>query len=94
MWNGAMRTLPLKEQLRAAAQVPDGMSLAYDDLNNHRAPGHGEFPIDEIVEVLRQCGGLNLVGLEVFSREFDRMSVDAIGERSRAILDRTLLTAR
>jgi hypothetical protein len=38
MWNGAMRALPLKEQLRAAAQVPDGMSLAYDGLNNHRAP--------------------------------------------------------
>jgi hypothetical protein len=28
MWNGAMRALPLKEHVRAAAQVPDGMSLA------------------------------------------------------------------
>jgi hypothetical protein len=57
-------------------------------------PGDGEFHIDEIVEVVRQWGGLNLVGLEVFSREFDRMPVDAIDERSRAILDRTQLTAR
>jgi sugar phosphate isomerase/epimerase len=74
----------------ATLTVPDGMSLAFDGLNNRRVPGDGEFPIDEIVEVLRQTGGLSIVGLEIFSQEFDRMSADAIGERSRAILDRSL----
>jgi sugar phosphate isomerase/epimerase len=78
----------------ATAQLPAGMSLAYDGLNNRRVPGDGEFPIDEIVEVLRQSGGLNIVGLEIFSPELDRMPADAIGEMSRAILDRTLLAAR
>jgi sugar phosphate isomerase/epimerase len=74
----------------ATLTVPDGMSLAYDGLNNRRAPGDGKFPIDEILEALRASGGLNIVGLEIFSQEFDRMSADAIGERSRAILDRSL----
>jgi sugar phosphate isomerase/epimerase len=77
----------------ATLTVPRGMSLAYDGLNNHRAPGDGEFPIHEIVEALWQSGGLNIVGLEVFSQELDRMSADAIGERCRAILDQTLLMA-
>jgi 4-hydroxyphenylpyruvate dioxygenase len=78
----------------ATLKVPDGMSLTVDGLNNRRAPGEGEFPIDEIVDVLRQTGGLNIVGLEIFSSEFDRMSADAIGERSRGILDRTLQPTR
>jgi hypothetical protein len=82
-------------QLRdATAQVPESVSLAFDGLHNRRAPSDGEFPIDEIVEVLRQSGGLNIVGLEIFSQEFDRMPADAIGERSRAIHYRALLTER
>lgn len=32
----------------ATAQVPEGMSLAYDGVNNRRVPGDGEFPIDEV----------------------------------------------
>jgi sugar phosphate isomerase/epimerase len=74
----------------ATAKVPDGMSLAFDGLNNRRAPGDGEFPIAEILRVLRESGGLNRVGPEIFSLEFDRMSAKDIGEKSRAILDRTL----
>jgi sugar phosphate isomerase/epimerase len=70
----------------ATAKVPDGMSLAFDGLNNRRAPGDGEFPIAEILQVLRENGGLNIVGPEIFSLEFDRMSAGAIGEKSRAIL--------
>jgi len=74
--------------------VPEGMSLAFDGLNNRRAPGDAEFPIDEIVDVLKEIGALNLVGLEVFSEAFDRMSADEIGETSRATLDRTLAASR
>ena len=71
----------------ATEKVPDGMSLAFDGLNNRRAPGDGEFPIAEILDVLRESGGLNIVGPEIFSLQFDRMSAKAIGEKSRAILD-------
>lgn len=74
----------------ATMEVPAGVSLAYDGLNNRRAPGDGEFPIDEIVNILREIGGLNNVGLEIFSSEFDRMSAEAIGETSRRILNHVL----
>jgi 4-hydroxyphenylpyruvate dioxygenase len=74
----------------ATMEVPAGMSLAFDGLNNRRAPGDGEFPIDEIINVLRKTGGLNHVGLEIFSTEFDRMSAEAIGETSRRILNHVL----
>ena len=76
----------------ATAEVPAGMSLAEDGLNNRRAPGDGDFPIGEIVEVLRRSGGLNDVGLEIFSPEFDAMSADAIGQVCRNALDDALGT--
>jgi 4-hydroxyphenylpyruvate dioxygenase len=66
------------------------MSLAEDGLNNRCAPGDGDFPIGEVVEVLRRSGGLNDVGLEIFSSKFDAMSADAIGEVSRKVLDDVL----
>jgi 4-hydroxyphenylpyruvate dioxygenase len=78
----------------ATLEVPEGMSLAFDGLNNRRAPGDAEFPIHEIVDVLKEIGALNLVGLEVFSEAFDRMSADEIGETSRETLDRTLAASR
>ena len=74
----------------ATAEVPKGMSLAEDGLNNRRSPGEGDFPIGEIVEVLRNSGGLNNVGLEIFSPRFDAMSAEAIGETCRRVLDETL----
>ena len=74
----------------ATAAVPTGMSLAEDGLNNRRAPGDGDFPIGEIVEVLRKSGGLNDVGLEIFSPQFDAMPAEAIGETSRKVLDQVL----
>ena len=77
----------------ATAHVPAGMSLAYDGLNNRRLPGDGEFPISEIVDVLRKTDGLNVVGLEIFSPAFDRMSAPEIGGKCREVLDATLCTA-
>ena len=74
----------------ATAEVPKGMALAEDGLNNRRSPGEGDFPIGEIVEVLRNSGGLNNVGLEIFSPRFDAMSAEAIGETCRRVLDETL----
>ena len=74
----------------ATAEVPGGMSLAFDGLNNRRLPGDGDFPIDEIVSVLRESDGFHNVGLEVFSLQFDAMSAQAIGEVSRRSLDQML----
>jgi 4-hydroxyphenylpyruvate dioxygenase len=74
----------------ATAQVPEGISLAMDGLNNRRAPGEGDFPINEIMDALRSIGGLNNVGLEIFSPQFDRMTADEIGRKSGAILDALL----
>lgn len=74
----------------ATLEVPKGVSLAFDGLNNRRAPGEGEFPIDEILDALRSSGGIRRIGVEVFSSEFDRMSADQIGLRCRGILDATL----
>ncbi len=71
----------------ATAEVPFGVPPAYDGLNNRRAPGDGDFPVRRIIEALRAIGGLNNVGLEIFSPVFDAMPADAIGERSRRLLD-------
>jgi hypothetical protein len=61
-----MGALPLKEQLRAAARCRMACRRPMTVSTTIAPPGDGEFPIDEIAEVLRRCGGLNLVGLEVF----------------------------
>jgi 4-hydroxyphenylpyruvate dioxygenase len=71
-------------------QLPAGLTLAYDGLNNRRAPWDGEFPINEIVDVLRRSGALNTVGLEIFSQDFDRMTADEIGSVTKTVLDRAL----
>jgi hypothetical protein len=68
------------------------MSLVEDGLNNRRAPGDGDFPIQEIIQVLRESGGLNDVGLEIFWPQFDAMSAEAIGGVCRRILDEQLGT--
>jgi len=76
----------------ATMKVPDGMSLVFDGLNNRTAPGDGEFPIKDIVDVLRETGGLNVVGLEVFSSKFDAMSAAEIAQISKNNLKQTLRT--
>lgn len=70
----------------AAAELPAGMPLMEDGLNNRLAPGEGAFPVGEIVDLLRTTGGLNNVGPEIFSSRFDAMTADEIGQTSRAIL--------
>jgi 4-hydroxyphenylpyruvate dioxygenase len=74
----------------ATMQLPAGLTLAYDGLNNRRAPWDGEFPINEIVDVLRRSSALNTVGLEIFSPDFDRMTADEIGSVTKTVLDRAL----
>ena len=74
----------------ATAYVPEGMSLAYDGLNNRLAPGDGAFPIVSLVKTLREMGALNNVGVEVFSPRFDRLDAQTIGNLTRGVFDRFL----
>jgi sugar phosphate isomerase/epimerase len=74
----------------ATAAVPPGMSLAYDGLNNRLAPGEGDFPISRLLSTLREIGGLNNVGLEVFSSRFDQLSAQEIGDITRGTFARFL----
>ena len=74
----------------ATAGVPKGMSLAYDGLNHRLTPGDGDFPIAALVETLHQIGGLNNVGVEVFSPEYDKLSAEQVGKITRAVFERFL----
>jgi len=72
----------------APASVPPGMAVATEGLNHRLMPGNGDFPITRILEILRSTGGLNNIGIEVFSGELDRMTAIEIGTAARRILDR------
>ena len=74
----------------ATAEVPEGMSLAYDGLNNRLVPGEGAFPIADLIATLRGTGALNNVGLEIFSPRFDRLDAQKIGDLTRGVMDRFL----
>ena len=74
----------------APAQLPAGMSLPKEGLGNRLAPGDGAFPIKPTLDVLRESGGLNNVGVEVFSAAFDAMSAEHVGKRTGALLDEAL----
>jgi sugar phosphate isomerase/epimerase len=70
--------------------LPEGIPLIVDCLSRRRPPGEGDFNVREIVAILRQTGGLNNVGPEIFAREFDKMSATAIAARCNASLDAVL----
>lgn len=74
----------------ATAKVPEGMSLAYDGLNNRLTPGEGDFPISELVRTLSQISALNNVGVEVFSPQYDKLSAQQIGEITQKVFSRFL----
>ena len=74
----------------APAQLPAGMSLAEEGLGHRLAPGEGVFPIKSTLDVLRETGGLNNVGVEVFSASFDAMGPELIGKRTKELLDEAL----
>jgi sugar phosphate isomerase/epimerase len=70
----------------ASAMAPTGVPLARDGQTSRRLPGDGDFRIADIVRILRGTGGLNSVGLEIFSSVFDAMSADDIGAACRRSL--------
>ncbi|WP_378143898.1 sugar phosphate isomerase/epimerase family protein [Cnuibacter sp. UC19_7] len=63
----------------AAAEVQDG-SLYNDQMHHREAPGRGALPLRDLIDVLRETGGLHLVGPELFSDSADALSDDALAE--------------
>jgi sugar phosphate isomerase/epimerase len=72
----------------AAARPPPGVPLGQDGQTSRRLPGQGDFRIAEVVRILHDTGGLNNVGLEIFSTQFDAMNADEIGSVCRQSLAR------
>lgn len=63
------------------AALPAGVSLFEDCMMRRRVPGDGAFGVRDTVVLLRRIGGLNNVGPEVFSNEFDTLSAEEIALR-------------
>lgn len=83
-----LRTIPGRRitgvQLNDGPAVPPpSRSLIEDCLMHRRAPGEGDFRVRDTVAVLRETGGLNNVGPEIFSAVFDSMSAEEIASRTR-----------
>ena len=55
-------------------------------MTRRRMPGEGEFRVRETLAVLKQTGGLNNVGPEVFSPDIDALSAEEIAARCRACM--------
>jgi sugar phosphate isomerase/epimerase len=72
------------------AELAPGISLIYDGQKLRQPPGEGGFRVKEIVGILRDIGGLNNVGPEIFSERFDTMTAEDIGLICRTSLDAAL----
>jgi sugar phosphate isomerase/epimerase len=72
------------------AELAPGISLIHDGQKLRRPPGEGEFRVKEIVGILRDIGGLNDIGPEIFSERFDTMTAEDIGLICRTSLDAVL----
>ncbi|SDH25867.1 Sugar phosphate isomerase/epimerase [Paraburkholderia steynii] len=71
-------------------RVPAHRSLFQDCLEDRKLPGEGDFPVRDILGVLKDINGLNRVGPEIFSRTFDEMSAKDIGRACGQSLATTL----
>ena len=73
--------------------VQAGRTLFDDCLFHRLQPGEGGLPVNYLLEILKEIGGLQKVGPEVFSASLDKMSADAIVETLRAPYWGALATA-
>jgi len=76
----------------ATAQLPSGMTELEDTIFHRRVPGQGEFRVREIVAILREIGGLNNVGPEIFSAAFDELDAETIAAQCRDGVEWALAT--
>ena len=73
-------------QLSDALPPPPDRDMLDDSRNHRLPPGEGDFEVREVVAILRAIGGLNKVGPEIFSADFDRRDADQIAEKCCAAL--------
>lgn len=69
------------------ACVPAHVSLIEDCLARRRFPGDGDFGAASIVALLKETGGLNNIGTEIFSTDLSGLSAETIGRLSRNSID-------
>ncbi|PJG47394.1 hypothetical protein CAF53_03415 [Sphingobium sp. LB126] len=72
------------------AELGPDENIVEDCLFGRRLPCDGDFKVREIVAILREIGGLNNVGPEIFSTELDQMPADAIASVVRESMNRAL----
>ena len=67
----------------AEAKPPPGRSLSDDCLFHRLQPGEGDLPIKEMLDILREIGGVERIGPEVFSAKLDALPAEAIAGELR-----------
>ena len=77
-------------QLADAPTAVQGASLDDEQMHFRRVPGEGDFPLSEVVRILRASGGLSDVGVELFSDELDALPAAEVGQRTGEALRRLL----
>ncbi len=80
-------------QLTDAAAALEGNDLFEDCLHYRRLPGQGELPVQEVMEILRDKGGVQSVGPEVFADELDRLDSREAALRTAASSQRVMASA-
>lgn len=70
-----------------SAELAPGVSLFEDCTTRRMLPGEGAFGVRETVALLRQIGGFNNVGPEIFSAELNALPAEEIGLRCRTSLE-------
>jgi 4-hydroxyphenylpyruvate dioxygenase len=76
----------------APTMLEDDISLLEEGLRRRLEPGEGDFPVDETLKVLNRTGGINNIGVEVFSEKFDSLNAQDIAEITKKCLDAALNT--
>ena len=86
--DGLLRSIPgdriaYVQVTDAEAEPPPGRSLEQDCLFHRLQPGEGALPIKEMLDILREIGGVERVGPEVFSAKLDALPAEAIAQELR-----------
>lgn len=80
-------------QVADAATDLQGADLFEDCMRYRRLPGDGDFPLTEVLAILRDKGGVTSLGPEVFSDELDALAAEEAGRRAGAATRRIAAAA-
>jgi sugar phosphate isomerase/epimerase len=67
----------------AEASLPPGRSLFDDCLFHRLQPGQGGLPVNELLDILCEIGGIDRLGPEIFSAKLDALPADEIARTLR-----------